>query len=209
MSRRTQHGETFNKLEDAVEYFMNISDSDDSESGFEPANCIVDFCQLPPDEDGRLTDEKQVNEDELNEITLAEVCGMIDVHLHSLGTETSNPGAEEGDTSTSDFSEPTTKKQHKDRTLPQWKKCDTFEKQFGIFHKDLNIDESMVPYYRHHNCKMFICGKPIQFGYKVWVLCSNNGYPYNMEIYGGKSVSHNKSLGSRVVIICSLLWKIL
>ncbi|KAJ8891538.1 hypothetical protein PR048_004066 [Dryococelus australis] len=82
---------------------MNLSDSDDSESGFEPANCIVDVCQLPPDEDGRLTDEEQVNEDQLNEVTPADVCGMIEVHLHSLGSETSNPGAEEADTSTSQF----------------------------------------------------------------------------------------------------------
>ncbi|KAJ8874849.1 hypothetical protein PR048_022738 [Dryococelus australis] len=46
---------------------------------------------------------------------------------------------------------------------------------------------------------MFIRGKPIRFAYRVWMMCSNNGYPYNMEIYEGKSASLNKPLGSMVV----------
>ena len=37
--------------------------------------------------------------------------------------------------------------------------------QFGVFHLYLNIDKSMVPYFGHHSCKMFICGKPIRFGF--------------------------------------------
>ncbi|KAJ8896026.1 hypothetical protein PR048_001367 [Dryococelus australis] len=84
---------------------------------------------------------------------------------------------------------------------PMYEELNKNLQQFGIFHKDLSIDESMVPYYGHHSCKMFIRGKPIRFSYKVWLLCSNNGYPftYNMEIYGGKSASHNELLGSRVV----------
>ncbi|KAJ8875797.1 hypothetical protein PR048_023698 [Dryococelus australis] len=36
--------------------------------------------------------------------------------------------------------------------------------QFGIFHKDLSINESMVPYYGYHSCKMFIRGKRIRSG---------------------------------------------
>ncbi|KAJ8882210.1 hypothetical protein PR048_018698 [Dryococelus australis] len=71
--------------------------------------------------------------------------------------------------------------------------------QFRIFHKDHSIDESMVPSYGHHSYEMFIHRQPIRFGYKVWILCSNNGYPYNMEIYGRKSESHNEPLGSMVV----------
>ncbi|KAH7933397.1 hypothetical protein HPB49_012215 [Dermacentor silvarum] len=47
--------------------------------------------------------------------------------------------------------------------------------QFRVFHESLRIDESMVPYYGHHSCKMSIRGKPIRFGYKIWMMCSSNG----------------------------------
>ncbi|GFS28813.1 piggyBac transposable element-derived protein 3 [Nephila pilipes] len=67
--------------------------------------------------------------------------------------------------------------------------------QFGTFHKKLSIDESMVPYYKHHTCKMFIKSKPIRFGFKIWMLCSSFGYPYAMEIYSGRE---NESSGMRL-----------
>ena len=35
---------------------------------------------------------------------------------------------------------------------------------FGVFLKDLSIDEQMVPYFGRHFFKMFIRGKPIRFG---------------------------------------------
>ena len=38
--------------------------------------------------------------------------------------------------------------------------------QFGVFAKDLAIDEQMVSYFGRHSTKMFIRGKPIRFGYK-------------------------------------------
>ena len=75
--------------------------------------------------------------------------------------------------------------------------------QFGIFHKELSLNESMVPYYGHHPSKMFIKGKPIRFGYKIWMLCSSSGYPYAMQIYAGKEKNSTGPLGSRVV--CNLL----
>lgn len=73
-------------------------------------------------------------------------------------------------------------------------------RQFGTFHQVLSIDESMVPYYGHHSCKMFIRGKPIRFGYKIWMMCSSNGYPYGMEIYAGRKPEEQSApLGTRVV----------
>ncbi|KAG0425108.1 hypothetical protein HPB47_027700 [Ixodes persulcatus] len=36
-----------------------------------------------------------------------------------------------------------------------------FFSQFGVFHESLSIDGSMVTYYGHRSCKMFIRGKPI------------------------------------------------
>jgi len=82
--------------------------------------------------------------------------------------------------------------------------------QFGIFSTFLSIDEEMVPYFGHHSCKMFIRGKPIRFGFKLWVLASDTGYPFNVMIYTGKSqestqvtgidtCTENNGLGFKVV----------
>ncbi|XP_003370666.1 hypothetical protein Tsp_09880 [Trichinella spiralis] len=67
-------------------------------------------------------------------------------------------------------------------------------RQFGIFHEQLYIDEGMVPYYGHHSCKMFIRGKPIRFGYKIWTMSSSNGYPYALKIYAGRDERKKVSL---------------
>ena len=72
--------------------------------------------------------------------------------------------------------------------------------KFGVFHHDLSIDESMIPYYGHHSAKQYIRGKPIGFGYKVWCLCGADGYPYRMKIYTGKEANGQATpLGTRVV----------
>ena len=72
--------------------------------------------------------------------------------------------------------------------------------KFGFFHELLSIDESMVPYYGRHSCKMFIKGKPIRYGYKIWMLCSSDGYPYHMDIYQGKEQQkHSIPLSTRMV----------
>ena len=55
-----------------------------------------------------------------------------------------------------------------------------------MFHKNLSIDKSMVPYRGLHSAKQYIKGKPVKFGYKLWMLCSSDGYPYNFEIYCGQ-----------------------
>ena len=60
----------------------------------------------------------------------------------------------------------------------------------------------MVPHFVRHSCKMFICGKPIRFGYKLLCLCGSNGYPYKLSIYTGKvpnSAENSAPLGKRVV----------
>ena len=71
--------------------------------------------------------------------------------------------------------------------------------QFDIFHSLVSIDESMVPYFGRHSAKMFIKGKPIRFGYKIWCICGNDGFPY-MKVYQGKEDnSESLPLGTRVV----------
>ncbi|KAF2879462.1 hypothetical protein ILUMI_26709 [Ignelater luminosus] len=41
--------------------------------------------------------------------------------------------------------------------------------------ENMSIDESMIPYFGRNGCKQFICGKPIRFGYKAWVLAQPSG----------------------------------
>lgn len=50
--------------------------------------------------------------------------------------------------------------------------------QFGIFEEQLTIDERMVKYFGRHGMKMYMKGKPVKFGYKIWVLSSFNGFPF-------------------------------
>jgi DNA excision repair protein ERCC-6 len=74
--------------------------------------------------------------------------------------------------------------------------------QFGIFSHNLSIDEEMVPYFGRHSCKMFIKGKPVRFGFKLWCLTSENGYLYKFLPYGGASTKRAEGLplGSEVVL---------
>ena len=71
------------------------------------------------------------------------------------------------------------------KVLPLLELLRTNCQQFGVFHKNLSIDESMVPYRGLHSAKQYIKGKPVKSGYKLWMLCSSDGYPYNFEIYCG------------------------
>lgn len=72
--------------------------------------------------------------------------------------------------------------------------------QLGVFHQRLSIDEAMVPYRGLHSAKMYIRGKPIRFGFKVWCICGTDGYPYKLAIYTGKGDGNSEiPLGTRVV----------
>lgn len=51
----------------------------------------------------------------------------------------------------------------------------------------LAIDESMIPYYGRYGAKQHIHGKPIRFGYKIWILSTRLGYVVQGEPYQGKS----------------------
>jgi len=87
------------------------------------------------------------------------------------------------------------------KLLPIYDRLNRALLQFGVFDRKLSIDESMVPYYGHHGAKMFIRGKPIRFGYKLWMLCSSDGYPYQANIYCGKTERpQERSLGEHVVL---------
>lgn len=75
--------------------------------------------------------------------------------------------------------------------------------KYGIFSHHLSIDEQMVPYFGRHSAKMFLKGKPVRFGFKMWCLTSSDGYLFQFIPYGGKSVINAKrefGLGGQVVI---------
>ena len=50
----------------------------------------------------------------------------------------------------------------------------------------LSVDELMVPYFGKHGAKQYIHGKPIKFGYKLWVLEKPLGYCVQFRPYAGK-----------------------
>lgn len=73
--------------------------------------------------------------------------------------------------------------------------------QFGVFSTNLSIDEQMVPYFGRHSCKMYLKGKPVRFGFKLWCLCSSGGYLYQFIPYAGASTEKSPfGLGGQVVL---------
>ena len=48
-----------------------------------------------------------------------------------------------------------------------------------------SVDEAMIPYFGRHGCKQFIRGKPIRYGFKLWVGATRLGYVNWMEPYQG------------------------
>ncbi|KAK9745451.1 Transposase IS4 [Popillia japonica] len=73
--------------------------------------------------------------------------------------------------------------------------------QFAIFSDNLSIDEEMVPYFGKHSAKMFLKGKPVRFRYRLWCLCSSNGYLYQFIPYdGARSEKSELGFGADVVL---------
>ena len=77
--------------------------------------------------------------------------------------------------------------------------------QFGIFHKKLSIDESMVQYFEKHSAKMHVRGNPICFDYKLWSLCGNDEFPYQSNIYTGKDSSKRPEKARRQQLVLNQL----
>ena len=80
-------------------------------------------------------------------------------------------------------------------------------KQFGFFHSHYSIDELMVPYTGKSSSKQTIRTKTIRFGYKNFVICSDDGYPYFIDPYCGAKYGGGKApknVTARSVIDCIL-----
>lgn len=75
--------------------------------------------------------------------------------------------------------------------------------QFASLFNNFSIDESMIPYFGNNSSKQFIRGKPIRYGYKVWSLCSSEGFSLWSEPYCGASTAiddHGFGQGPNVVL---------
>ncbi|XP_017472568.1 PREDICTED: piggyBac transposable element-derived protein 3-like, partial [Rhagoletis zephyria] len=67
------------------------------------------------------------------------------------------------------------------------------------------VDEAMVPYFGRHGCKQFLRGKPIRYGYKLWVGSTRLGFVNWFEPYQGASTNisvtySNYGVGAAVVL---------
>ena len=69
-----------------------------------------------------------------------------------------------------------------------------------------SIDESMIPYFGKHGCKMFIRGKPIKWGFKVWCGTTKEGYAIWFSPYQGRDTQLQElpmGLGASVILTFS------
>lgn len=77
--------------------------------------------------------------------------------------------------------------------------------------RDCCVDEAMVPYFGRHGTKQFIRGKPIRWGYKLWVGASSGGYIAWFDPYqGADPTSSGKSLGLGAKVVsefCNVIQK--
>lgn len=62
-----------------------------------------------------------------------------------------------------------------------------------------SIDEAMVPSFGRRSCKQFILGKPIRYGYKLWVGATRLGYINWFEPYQGASANISTKYAELVV----------
>lgn len=63
------------------------------------------------------------------------------------------------------------------------------------------IDETMVPFRGRLKFRQYIKGKRHKFGIKLFKVCANGGYTYNMKIYCGKeSENDGVSVADKVVL---------
>jgi len=59
----------------------------------------------------------------------------------------------------------------------------------------ISVDESMIPYFGRHGAKQYIRGKPIKFGYKMWMAATPLGYCVQFDPYLGAGSNMDPSLG--------------
>lgn len=77
-----------------------------------------------------------------------------------------------------------------------------------VTEQNISIDESMVPYHGRHGAKQYLHGKPVKFGYKIWVAATRLGYVVAFDPYQGKNstvLATKSSLGLGGSVVCQLV----
>ncbi len=73
-----------------------------------------------------------------------------------------------------------------------------------IPHKEVSVDEAMIPFKGRLGIKQYMKDKPVKFGIKMWVAADAiSAYCYNFEVYIGKNndvVNKNLGMAAKVVI---------
>lgn len=84
--------------------------------------------------------------------------------------------------------------------------CNKKFMQFGVFAHNISIDERMVPDCGRHSGKIFLRGKPVQFGFKTWCMCSSDGYLFQTRLYDGTSTDpQDKTFSREADVVLKLL----
>ena len=74
-----------------------------------------------------------------------------------------------------------------------------FESEY-IPHKQVSVDEAMIPFKGRLSFKQYMKDKPTKWGTKVFTLCdATNGYVHCLQIYTGRNLESSNTLCSQVV----------
>ena len=80
------------------------------------------------------------------------------------------------------------------------------------FTQHVSIDKRIVPYFGKHGTKQYIHGKPIKFGFKLWVIATPLEYFIRFRPYAGNDSIlpeyENIELGLGVSLVVNLVSKL-
>jgi hypothetical protein len=80
---------------------------------------------------------------------------------------------------------------------------DKFQSEY-VPHREISVDEAMIPFKGRLGMKQYMKDKPVKFGIKMWVAADAvSAYCVNFEVYVGKNdtaINRTFGLSSRVVI---------
>ncbi|XP_071051342.1 piggyBac transposable element-derived protein 4-like [Onthophagus taurus] len=62
------------------------------------------------------------------------------------------------------------------------------------------IDESLIPFRGRLVMRQYLKGKRHKYDIKIFKLCCNEGYTYNIQIYAGKNIDQQQTTPTRVVM---------
>ena len=83
--------------------------------------------------------------------------------------------------------------------------CPKFENEYTP-HKQVTIDEAMIPFKGRLSFKQYLKDKPIKWGIKVFVLSdAHNGYVYRLQVYTGKDLSNVSDVGLCTKVVLDLM----